>query len=68
MWDVLSMDYDRELDPEAVLGNVMSGISPGSILVFHDNPKSAKNMQDVLPKVLERCTKAGYKFLPLQEL
>ncbi len=65
LWDILSMDYDRNLSPETVLDIVMSRVRPGSIIVFHDNPKAMKNLGYVLPEVLSKCTAAGYKFLPL---
>ena len=32
LWDVLSMDYDRDLKPEAVLNNVLKNAGPGSIV------------------------------------
>jgi peptidoglycan-N-acetylglucosamine deacetylase len=65
MWDVLSMDYDAELEPRMVLHNVVSKTQPGSIMVFHDNQKAKKNLEYTLPKVLDHYTRAGYKFLPL---
>ncbi len=65
LWDVLSMDYESDLDPERVVNNVFSKARPGSIIVFHDNPKAQKNLEYALPRVLDHYTKAGFKFLPL---
>jgi peptidoglycan/xylan/chitin deacetylase (PgdA/CDA1 family) len=67
LWDVLSMDYDRELEPRMVMYNVVSKARPGSIIVFHDNIKARENLQYALPRVLDHYSRAGYRFLPLDE-
>ncbi|MFH0761920.1 MAG: polysaccharide deacetylase family protein [Bacteroidota bacterium] len=67
LWDILSMDYDRELPPEKVLDNVITAAGPGSIVVFHDNIKARKNLEYVLPKVLDHYAGQGYKFVPLSQ-
>jgi peptidoglycan/xylan/chitin deacetylase (PgdA/CDA1 family) len=68
LWDVLSMDYDPALEPKMVLYNVVSKARPGSIIVFHDNLKARKNLEYVLPRVLDHYSRAGYKFLPLSAI
>jgi peptidoglycan-N-acetylglucosamine deacetylase len=67
LWDVLSMDYDRALDPVTVLNNVVTESRPGSIIVFHDNLKARVNLEFALPGVLDHFSKAGYRFLALDE-
>jgi peptidoglycan/xylan/chitin deacetylase (PgdA/CDA1 family) len=67
LWDILSMDYDTGLSPEQVLDNVTATAGPGSIIVFHDNTKARKNLEFVLPQVLDRYTRQGYKFVPLSQ-
>jgi peptidoglycan/xylan/chitin deacetylase (PgdA/CDA1 family) len=67
LWDVLSMDYDPELEPRMVLYNVVTHAVPGSIIVFHDNLKARVNLQYALPRVLDHYTRAGYRFLALDE-
>ena len=42
--------------------NVINSSKKGSIVVFHENEKSMKNIMYVLPKVLEHFTKLGYEF------
>ncbi len=68
LWDVLSMDYDQELEPRMVMFNVVSKAQPGSIIVFHDNLKAKKNLEYALPMVLDHYSRAGYKFLPLNAI
>jgi peptidoglycan/xylan/chitin deacetylase (PgdA/CDA1 family) len=65
MWDVLSMDYDNNIDSRQVVRNVIANAGPGSILVFHDNLKADKNLKYALPRLLDFYSKRGYEFVPL---
>jgi len=67
LWDVLSMDYDQELEPRVVMHNVISKARPGSIIVFHDNLKARENLEYVLPRLLDHYSRAGYRFPALDE-
>ena len=62
MWDVLSWDFDTETSSEICLSNVINYSKEGSIVLFHENEKSMKNIMYALPKVLEHFTKLGYQF------
>ena len=65
MWDVLSGDFDQTLSKKSCLEYTIKHISNGSIVVFHDSDKSFKNLDYVLPKVLEHFTQKGYVFKSL---
>lgn len=65
MWDVLSGDFDQSLSKELCLEHTLKHIKNGSIVVFHDSDKSFKNLDFVLPKVLEHFTQEGYEFRAL---
>ena len=62
MWDVLSGDFDTALKPQACFRNVRNTAQPGSIIVFHDSEKAFKNMQYVLPRMLDFFLEKGYRF------
>lgn len=62
MWSVLSFDWEQTISKEECLTNVIDNTQSGDIIVFHDSVKAAKNMQYVLPKVLEYYSSRGYKF------
>lgn len=62
MWDVLSADFDTAISQEKCLKNVLKNTKKGSIIVFHDSIKASKNLQYVLPKVLDYFSKKGYTF------
>lgn len=65
MWDVLSGDFDQSLDKKLCLERTLKHIGNGSIVVFHDSVKSFKNLDYVLPKVLEHFTVKGFEFKSL---
>ncbi|MEM7186096.1 MAG: polysaccharide deacetylase family protein [Bacteroidota bacterium] len=61
MWDVLSADFDTSVSEKKCLKNVVGALQPGSILVFHDSIKAAKNMKYALPEVLQYISEKGWK-------
>jgi peptidoglycan/xylan/chitin deacetylase (PgdA/CDA1 family) len=62
MWDVLSVDYNRNVRPLACLSNTTKTIRAGSIIVFHDSYKAEKNMSYALPRMIEHAIKNGFVF------
>lgn len=65
MLDVVSGDFDQNLDPEKSLQKVLKHTKSGSIVVFHDSKKAFKTLKHVLPKALEYWKIKGFEFLPL---
>lgn len=65
MWDVLSYDFDASLGPAQCLQKTLANTRPGSIVVFHDSVKAARNLTYVLPRYLERLAGLGYTFQAL---
>jgi len=66
MWDVFSRDYNRKLDKDKCLNNVIDITESGSIIVFHDTVKAEKNLKYVLPKVLKYFSEQGFVFNPIE--
>ena len=62
MWDVLSHDYNQKLPVTWCLKYVLKNTRKGSIVVFHDSEKAAKNMLYVLPRLLEHFSSQGFTF------
>ena len=60
MWDVLSGDFDHNIAPERCLQHVISNITPGSIIIFHDSVKAFKNLEYALPRTLKFLKDQGY--------
>ena len=65
MWDVLSQDYNHRLSPETCLRRTLAACRPGSIIVFHDSYKSQKNMEFVLPRLIDHFADKHYNFKPM---
>ncbi len=66
MWDVLSADFDSNINEKQCLANVMNNARSGSIIVMHDSLKAKKNMQYTLPRVLDHFSSLGYSFEKIQ--
>ena len=47
-WDVLSVDYDKDLNAEECLDSIKKYTRPGSIIVFHDSVKTMDKIADLL--------------------
>ena len=61
MWDVLSGDYDRSLSGKQCLEQLKKQTRPGSIVVFHDNERSANRLLYALPLYLEWLNSNDYE-------
>jgi peptidoglycan-N-acetylglucosamine deacetylase len=62
MWDILSKDYDGTLSNEAVIKNATNEVSPGSIIVMHDNDKTESRMMTILPAIINILKEKGWGF------
>jgi peptidoglycan/xylan/chitin deacetylase (PgdA/CDA1 family) len=62
MYDLVTRDYSRKLNPDQVFDNVRRYVRNGSIIVFHDSLKAEKNMKAVLPRAIEYLRALGYSF------
>jgi peptidoglycan/xylan/chitin deacetylase (PgdA/CDA1 family) len=65
MWDVLSMDYNKNISTAACLQNSIRATRSGSIVVFHDSLKAEQNMTYALPRFIEHFKEQGYEFKSL---
>jgi peptidoglycan/xylan/chitin deacetylase (PgdA/CDA1 family) len=67
MWDVLSGDFDVNLNVEACANNVIRTSKSGSIIVFHDSLKAKENILGSLPLVLDHFTERGFLFKNIRQ-
>jgi peptidoglycan/xylan/chitin deacetylase (PgdA/CDA1 family) len=65
MWDVLTRDFDKNLNVKVALDNCIRLTEEGSIVVFHDSEKAAANMMRMLPSMLSHFSKKGFTFTAL---
>lgn len=62
MWDLLSMDYSRNVSRRRCTNIVLNGLHSGAIIVFHDSKKAEKNLRYALPRVLDGVKEKGFRF------
>ena len=67
MWDVLGGDFRKNRSGAACARHVLRRCKPGSIIVLHDNLKSAGCLKEALPLILESWTQKGYRCATLNE-
>lgn len=62
MWDVISGDFDDEINEERCLQNIVENAKGGSIVVMHDSPKAEAKLRYALPQALEYFKANGFQF------
>lgn len=67
MWDVLSGDFQKDLDPDKCLRKCIKYTQDGSIVLFHDSIKAAPVMKKVLPSFLKHFSNLGFEFACLSQ-
>lgn len=68
MWDVISGDYEKDFSVEKCYQHVIKNATSGSTIVFHDSKKAFKNLQVILPKILEYYSEKGFEFRSLKDV
>lgn len=61
MWDVVSGDFDTEIDAAKCTRNVKKDVRDGSIVVFHDSEKALPRLEESLPEVLRFLKEKSYQ-------
>ncbi|GAB2496521.1 polysaccharide deacetylase family protein [Algoriphagus taiwanensis] len=61
MWSVLSGDYRKGILPERVIEQSCKRTRKGSVVVFHDQEKTAEILPKVLPVYLDFLLSEGYQ-------
>lgn len=62
LWSVDSRDY-MDPDPASIARRVLRRVRPGSIVLLHDSPRTAK----ALPALLDGLRSRGYRFVRVRE-
>jgi peptidoglycan/xylan/chitin deacetylase (PgdA/CDA1 family) len=53
LWDLLTEDWKKDINPLKKIKSKVNSAHKGSIFVFHDNEKSIENLKIMLPHYLE---------------
>ena len=62
MWDIMSWDFKENIYPNKIYKNVIDNVENGSIILFHNNLKSYKNLKKSLELILEKLKEQEYQF------
>ena len=62
MWDIMSWDFKENISSSKIFRNVMDNVESGSIILFHNNLKSYKNLKKSLELILEKLKEQEYQF------
>ncbi len=62
LWDVLSWDFSTNITPQKIKKNVLANTTEGSIIVFHNNQKSLKNLSPILKEIIQKLKRKGFLF------
>jgi peptidoglycan/xylan/chitin deacetylase (PgdA/CDA1 family) len=62
MWSWLSYDFSAKVTAKKIIERAEQQICAGDILVFHDNAKTMKRLQEILPPVIESIRRKGLSF------
>lgn len=63
-WDVDSLDW-KELSAPEITQRVLSGVQPGSIILFHN---AALHTPEALPDIIDSLMQEGYTFVTVNDL
>ncbi|MFD9291559.1 polysaccharide deacetylase family protein [Streptomyces sp. NPDC060030] len=66
-WDVVSGDAFAT-DADAVAGQVLEGVKPGSLVVMHCTRSAAPVTDDALRRIVPELRERGYRFVKVSEL
>ena len=64
-WNLDTIDWKKERSAETILDTVLPKLSPGSIILCHNNGYEIKNY---LPTLIEKAQEQGYRFVTISEL
>lgn len=62
MWDILTVDYDKNVSRGKCLENATKKAASGSVIVFHDSIKAFQNLEYALPETIRILKEKGFQF------
>ena len=65
MWDFITYDFDKHVNPAEIMQEVRRRSRKGSIVIFHDSLKARDTMLEVLPQALKFWKDNGYEIASL---
>ncbi len=60
LWSLMANDF--KWDKYKVLDHLYQSVQPGDIIVFHDSPKTAGNLLEIMPQFIRFCRAKKWSF------
>ncbi len=60
LWDIITFDWDKDVDASKVLDYLKKHTENGSIVLFHDTPKAFDRLKIILPEYLNWLNENNY--------
>ena len=60
LWDILTMDFSKNYSPKKIEKNILNNVKKGSIIVFHNNLVSKKNVTGSLENIIIKLKERGF--------
>jgi peptidoglycan/xylan/chitin deacetylase (PgdA/CDA1 family) len=60
MWSWLTYDFDEKVETTEIIRSAQQ-VSPGDIVVLHDNPKCIERLKLILPEIISIIHQKGYQ-------
>ncbi len=75
LWSLSSQDWRGSMSPEQMINRLLSRVTPGDIILFHDSGSvlggegaSRQRTVDALPRIIEELHARGLRIAPLSRL
>jgi len=62
LWDILTMDFSKNYSPKKIEKNILNNVKKVSIIVFHNNLVSKKNVTGSLENIIIKLKERGFSF------
>ena len=62
LWDVLTLDYQKDITPKQIKRNTLQNIENGSIIVFHNNKQTKQKLKHILREIIVHIKQEKYDF------
>jgi len=62
LWDILTMDFSKNYSAKKIEKNILNNVKKGSIIVFHNNLVSKKNVTGSLENIIIKLKERGFSF------
>jgi peptidoglycan/xylan/chitin deacetylase (PgdA/CDA1 family)/GT2 family glycosyltransferase len=68
LWTADARDYEADTSVDRIVGNVLSSLTPGGIVLMHDGGGDRSKTVLALPRIIEGARDLGFHFVALRDV